>query len=155
MFLLVLLSKSKFFTRATLVSFMRSWIIEPNRFIEEILQNQENNCQCRAKRSIKFCQFVSPIITARYSEKEIIAERYIPSKAEESAVACVLTRKSKIQSRVQENTKERHVTFIKYHASSCTKIRSRQIESVKGLNSCPLRHMNIYQYFDTWLQDCS
>ena len=47
-------------------------------------------------------------------------------------VACVLIRKSNSPIRVQGSIKEGHVTFTKNHASSFTKIRSRQIVNVKG-----------------------
>ena len=77
--------------------------------------------------------------TARYSEKEIIAGRYIPFKAGESVAGCVLTK--------VEQTKERHVTFVKRRASNCRKIRSRRNVEVMKLISCLLRHMNIYSVF--------
>ena len=53
-------------------------------------------------------------------------------------VSSVLTRKSESQSRVQRNTKEGHVIFVKNHVSNCAKIRSRRI--VNGDASCLLRH---------------
>ena len=42
------------------------------------------------------------------------------------------TRKSESQIKVQGNTKEDHVTFVKNHASNCAKIRSRRIFNVEG-----------------------
>ena len=50
--------------------------------------------------------------TTGYSEKEIIAGRYIPFKAGESVVVCVLTKLGK-PNRTQGNTKKRRVTFVK------------------------------------------
>ena len=47
-------------------------------------------------------------------------------------LTCILNRKSEIQTRVHVKTKARHVTYVKKHASSCTKIRSRRTEAVKG-----------------------
>ena len=64
----------------------------------------------------------------------------ISQNSQENVVACVLTRKLENQTKVQGNTKERHVR----------KIRLRRAEEVKGLISSFLRHVNIY-YFDTWL----
>ena len=47
-------------------------------------------------------------------------------------MACVLIKKSDNQTRVSGSTKEGHMTFVKNHASSFTKIRSRSIVNVKG-----------------------
>ena len=62
-------------------------------------------------------------------------------------VACLLTSKSGSQSRVQGNTKKRHVNLVKNHTSFCTKMRSQLTEAEKGLIQCLLRHMNIYLVF--------
>ena len=62
-------------------------------------------------------------------------------------VACVQNTKSERETWVKENTRERHVTFVKNHASNCTKIRSWQTVSVKWLDSYLLRHRNIYLVF--------
>ena len=56
------------------------------------------------------------------------------------------------QINVQRNTKKRHVTFVKRHASNSRKIRSRRTVEVKGLILCLLRHRPFIQYFDTWLK---
>ena len=47
-------------------------------------------------------------------------------------VACVQIKKSENQTRDLGRAKEDHVTFVKNHASSFTKIRSRRILNVKG-----------------------
>ena len=47
-------------------------------------------------------------------------------------MACFLIKKSENQTRVPGSTKEGHVTFVKNHASSFKKIRSRRIFNVKG-----------------------
>ena len=60
--------------------------------------------------------------TARYSEKDIIAGRYIPFKAGESVAVCFLT-KLESQARVQGNTKDRHMTFVRRHYSNSRKTR--------------------------------
>ena len=46
-------------------------------------------------------------------------------------VACVQIKKSENQTRDLGRAKEDHVTFVKNHASSFTKIRSRWIVTVK------------------------
>ena len=57
-------------------------------------------------------------------------------------MACVLIRKSENQTRVSGSTKEGHVTFMKNHASSFTKIRSWRIANVKG------RFLSFETYWD-------
>ena len=46
-------------------------------------------------------------------------------------MVCVLIKTSENQTRVPGSTKEGHVTFVKNHASSFTKIRSRRTVNVK------------------------
>ena len=48
------------------------------------------------------------------------------------AVACILIKKSGNQTKVPGSTKDGHMAFVKKHASSFTKIRSRRIVNVKG-----------------------
>ena len=84
--------------------------------------------------------------TAGYSEKEIVAGRYIPLKAGGSVMTYVLIKVGK-PNQGSGKQKERRVTFVKRHASNRKKIRSRRTAAVKELISCFLRHMNIYSVF--------
>ena len=70
-------------------------------------KNFGSNWQCRQRDRLCIVSLSHQINDGRaagYSEKEIIAARYIPFKAGESVVACLLTEKSGSQTRAQGNT---------------------------------------------------
>ena len=93
----------------------RAWILEPNKFVKERLKIRGVISNAGQNDRLSFVSLSHQINNGRttgYSEKEIIAGRYIPFKAGESVVACVLTKLGK-PNRAQGNKKKRRVTFVK------------------------------------------